>query len=52
MGQRRAFRLVPKVHTEVIVHLHPAVLSVNVDHKHHGALNMCKICDTLPQMLK
>ena len=33
-----AARFVSKVHQEVVVELHAAVLSVHVDHHHHGAV--------------
>ena len=38
MSKSRTVRLVAKVNTEVVVHLHPAVLGVDVDDEHHGAL--------------
>ena len=33
-----AARFVSEVHQEVVVELHAAVLSVHVDHHHHGAV--------------
>ena len=38
MSKSRTVRLVAKVNAEVVVHLHPAVLRVDVDDEHHGAL--------------
>ena len=38
MSKRWAIRFLSKVDAEVVVHLHPAVLRVDVDDEHHGAL--------------
>ena len=40
MSQSRTVGLVSKVDAEVVVHLHPAVLRVDVDDEHHRALEM------------
>ena len=47
MSKSRTVRLVAKVDTEVVVHLHPAVLRVDVDDEHHGALGGIVIFTTL-----
>ena len=40
VSQSRTVGLVAKVDAEVVVHLHPAVLRVDVDDEHHRALEM------------
>ena len=47
MSKSRTVRLVSKVNAEVVVHLHPAVLRVDVDDEHHGALGGIVIFQTL-----
>ena len=47
MSKSRTVRLVAKVNTELVVHLHPAVLRVDVDDEHHGALGGIVIFPTL-----
>ena len=47
MSKSRTVRLVAKVNAEVVVHLHPPVLRVDVDDEHHGALGGIVIFTTL-----
>ena len=51
MSKSRTVRLVAKVNAEVVVHLHPAVLRVDVDDEHHGALGGIVIFPTLRNIL-
>merc|ERR1719348_2334572 len=38
MGQNWTLGLLTKVYQEIIIKLHPTILSINIDHEHHGAL--------------